>query len=103
LVEFDNASIDVENVNKAVRTWGYDEISWYAYQPYSYRKEFMTYLYEQITSFNENGHIALPGSRGLAASSVTVGGIYFANSKEHLQKGWGDEGFYKELLETYAK
>ena len=63
----------------------------------------MEYLYKEIKSYKENGHIALPGSRGLAASSVTTGGIYFANSKSHLQKGWGDEGFFKELLETYAK
>ncbi len=103
LVEFDNGGIDLEKFNKATHAFGYDEISWYAYQPYDYRKEFMTYLYEQIESFNENGHIALPGSRGLAASQVTVGGIYFANSKTHFQKGWGDEGFYKELLGKYAK
>ena len=103
LVEFDNGSIDVGIINTPVRAWGYDEISWYAYQPYSYRKEFMEYLYKEIKSYKENGHIALPGSRGLAASSVTTGGIYFANSKSHLQKGWGDEGFFKELLQKYAK
>lgn len=103
LVEFDNGSIDVSIINTPIRAWGYDEISWYAYQPYNYRKEFMTYLYEEIASFKENGHIALPGSRGLAKSEATAGGIYFANSKTHLQKGWGDEGFFKELIETYAK
>lgn len=103
LVEFDNGSIAVDIFGKATHTFGYDEISWYANQPYSYRKEFMEYLYKEIKSYKENGHIALPGSRGLAASSVTTGGIYFANSKSHLQKGWGDEGFFKELLETYAK
>lgn len=103
MVEFDNGSINVDIFGKATHTFGYDEISWYANQPYDYRKEFMEYLYKEIKSYKENGHIALPGSRGLAASSVTTGGIYFANSKSHLQKGWGDEGFFKELLQKYAK
>ena len=103
LVEFDNGSISEEIFGQAIHTFGYDEISWYANQPYNYRKEFMEYLYKEIKSYKENGHIALPGSRGLAASKFTVGGIYFANSKAHLQKGWGDEGFYKELLQKYAK
>jgi hypothetical protein len=71
--------------------WGYDEISWFAHQPETYRNEWLRYAWDWIRKHDPNGWLQMPGSRTLCAP---VGGKhwYFANTKSAAVPG----GFSQE-------
>lgn len=106
LVEVDNWGISSQKyLDKASSyIWGYDEITWFAMQPQWYRQKFIEDLTKQIDSFNENGHLAIPGKRWIG---VVPGGngssCYFAASKTGNVNYYGDLEFYRDLWNRLGK
>jgi len=66
---------------------GYDEVTWFAQQPESYRNEWLRYARTWLREHDRNGFLEMPGGRmltnGPAASGEGSGRInwYFANTK----------------------
>ncbi|MGB9601240.1 MAG: hypothetical protein ACP5MG_11570 [Verrucomicrobiia bacterium] len=92
LVEFDNwgaskfggQASQVPKPNYWV--WGYDEISWFAHQPESYRNEWLWYAWNWVRKNDTNGFVQFCGSRVLHDPPATADGKrkiywYFANTK----------------------
>jgi len=105
LVELDNwAGYNPDLLDKPDRTsiwtWGYDEISWFANQPYRYQAEFLDYAYNWVTAVDSGkGHIAMPGTRTAAVKS---GGIisqvnFFPFMPEDYPGGTGIESIIKSV------
>ena len=73
-----------EPVNVADTTsyfpWGWDEISWYAKQPEAYRNEWLWYAWNWIKQADPNGHIEMPGLRGICCPNETQN-KYRANTR----------------------
>ncbi len=44
---------------------GYDEICWFAHQPEDYRNEYLRYASARVRELDPNGHLQVPGRRGL--------------------------------------
>lgn len=91
LVEFDNWTEKNPQYNVAQGRWGYDEISWFANQPQSYRHEFLMYINKKIAGYNDNGHVAMPGRRTAYILSKKAQLIYVMNDKKYYSDGYGDE------------
>ena len=91
IVEFDNYSVgNADTSDKDSYVWGKDEINWYVAQPQWYRKEFMNYVLDKLSEFNDNGHVAFVGYRGTD---------FYANNKNSLcSTGVGDETWIKEIF-----
>ncbi len=87
LVEFDNYGKPAEGSNTDV--WGMDEISWIATQPDAYRRSFLTEVRKMVSDLNENGHVALPGSRTVACSDDIT--WYNMNNSKYCRDGFSDE------------
>lgn len=83
LVELDNYGKE-DPVNVADTTsyfpWGWDEISWYAKQPETYRNEWLWYAWNWIKQADPNGHIEMPGLRGICSPNETQN-TYRANTR----------------------
>jgi hypothetical protein len=93
LVEFDN----FEGTNTpgqasqarraSIYVWGYDEITWFAQQPESYRNEWLRYAWNWLGEHDRNGFLEMPGSRNLTNGPVIPGDAgrriqsYFANTR----------------------
>lgn len=93
LVELDNWGVIKTNDLTLPRDlWnGYDEISWYANQPESYRHEFLYYITNKIKNYNENGHFAMPGVRTVYMVNQKKEIVYRMNSTKFCKEGFGDE------------
>jgi hypothetical protein len=110
LVELDNygddaASLHVPKPND-MRTWGMDEITWYANQPAWYRAEFLEYAYDWVMNAAKgDGFFAMPGQRVARLydqdNNVTQWQYYAYDPTNH-KDGCGDEAVIKEIWETYA-
>jgi len=107
LVEVDNWGIMAEKYhNKASSPyWGFDEITWFAIQPQSYRQKFTEYLIKEIDSFDENGHAAIVGKRWITNfpgrdKKLTT---YYALGKAGDINFFGDLDFYKNLWNKLNK
>jgi hypothetical protein len=110
LVELDNygddaASLHVPKPND-MRTWGMDEITWYANQPAWYRAEFLEYAYDWVMNAAKgDGFFAMPGQRIARLydqdNNVTQWQYYAYDPANH-KDGCGDEAVIKEIWETYA-
>ena len=107
LVELDNYGCDEANLHvprpNDMRTWGMDEITWYALQPAWYREEFLNYAYEWVRDEAEGqGFFAMPGHR-VAYIYDEAGNItsyrYYAYDPANYKAGWGDEAVIKEIWE----
>ena len=74
LVEIDNYGKE-EPVNVADTTsyfpWGWDEISWFAKQPEKYRNEWLQYVWQWMKKTDPDGHIEMPGIRGICCPNKT--------------------------------
>lgn len=106
LVEVDNWGIMAEKYhNKASSPyWGFDEITWFAVQPQWYRQKFIEDLTKQIDSFNENGHLSIPGKRYTQkVAGVSDATLYFAASKEGNVNYFGDLNFYRDMWNRLKK
>ncbi len=91
LVEFDNwgASKSGGQASQSPKpshwVWGYDEISWFARQPESYRNEWLWYVWDWVRKNDPNGYVQFCCSRVLHDPVITPDGKkiywYFANMK----------------------
>jgi hypothetical protein len=43
--------------------WGFDEISWFANQPSWYRRNWLSYAYQEIPAVDPDGYFQMPGNR----------------------------------------
>ena len=84
LLEFDNYEPEPNN-----EIYGYDEISWIASQPDSYRRSFFTEVRKMVSNIDSSGHVALPGSR--TTSSAKNFSWYNMNNKNYCKNGFSDE------------
>ena len=103
-VEFDNfgyceGRVDTpDNLDHFI--WGKDEISWYADQPKSYRREFVNYAYRTIRDLGDEGFLELPGRRNCPTRDAAGGfikGYYAADNPRFYDKGCGDEEFLRDV------
>jgi pimeloyl-ACP methyl ester carboxylesterase len=94
LVEIDNwgASRHPGQANQGgIWIWGYDEITWFAHQPESYRANWLRYARDWVRKTDPNGHLQMPGSR-TQRSPLDGKRWYYANrSSEAVPDGLGDE------------
>ena len=111
LVEFDNfggtrAPGQASQAKGAsIFTWGYDEITWFAQQPETYRNEWLRYAWNWLKEHDRNGFLEMPGGRmltnGPAIPEDTGGGKanwYFANTKTSAcPRGFGQEETIKAI------
>lgn len=100
LVEIDNYGKE-EPVNVADTTsyfpWGWDEISWYAKQPETYRNEWLRYAWNWIKETDPNGHIEMPGLRGICCPNETEN-TYRANTRSKAcPSGYNQEETIKAI------
>ena len=58
--------------------WGYDEITWYAHQPESYRNDWLRYAWDWVKKTDPAGHFQMPGSRTMR-SPLDGKRWYYAN------------------------
>ena len=70
----------------SIFTWGLDEITWFAWQPESYRNEWLHYAWNWLKEHDRNGFLQMPGGRMLTNGppGAEAGGRirwYFANTK----------------------
>ena len=93
LVELDNYGVSRRPGQPGAPwfTWGYDEISWFAHQPESYRNEWLRYAWKWLREHDSNGWLEMPGSRTLHAP-VGNQSWYWANTRSAATP----EGFNQE-------
>ncbi|MBQ7338318.1 MAG: hypothetical protein IJW40_07685 [Clostridia bacterium] len=109
LVELDNYGDDAASLHVPkpddVRTWGMDEITWYANQPAWYRAEFLEYAYDWVMyEAGGNGYFAMPGQRVARIydeNNNVLAWQYFAYDPANYKAGSGDEAIIKEIWEQY--
>ena len=105
-VEFDNFWSGVydsrtdkpDNIDHHI--WGMDEISWFAGQPQSYRKEFIDYAYSYIRDLGEGGYLEMPGRRCCFTRSSSTSfrnNYYAANNSMFYDKGCDDENILRNI------
>jgi hypothetical protein len=110
LVEFDNFD-GTDTPGQAsqahggsIFVWGYDEITWFAQQPESYRNEWLHYTWNWLKEHDRNGFLEMPGGRILTngpANPGEAGGKmvwYFANTKSPAcPQGFSQEDTIKAI------
>lgn len=82
LVEIDNWGMSrTPGQAKAggIWVWGYDEITWYAHQPESYRNDWLRYARDWVRKTDRAGHFQMPGSRTLRSPRGDNKHWYYAN------------------------
>jgi hypothetical protein len=71
--------------------WGYDEITWFAHQPKSYRSSWLRYAWDWVQRTDSNGYLEMPGSRTMT-SPLDKQKWYYANRPgPAVPDGLGDE------------
>lgn len=109
LVEFDNFGGNrnpgqaSQKQGASIFTWGYDEITWFAQQPETYRNEWLHYAWDWLKEHDRNGFLEMPGGRMLTNGPVIPGegsrrNWYFANTKSAAcPQGFGQEDTIKAI------
>ncbi len=114
LVEFDNWGASKSGGQPSQSTkpshwvWGYDEISWFAHQPESYRNEWLWYVWEWVRKNDTNGFVQFCCSRVLHDPPVSPDGKkiywYFANTKSPAcPDGFNQEETIKAIWQKDSK
>jgi hypothetical protein len=116
LVEFDNfggtrAPGQASQAHgPSIFTWGYDEITWFAQQPESYRNEWLRYARTWLREHDRNGSLEMPGGRMLTNGPVVAGEgggrirWYFANTKSPAcPQGFSQEETIKAIWREESK
>jgi hypothetical protein len=116
LVEFDNfggtrtPGQASQAHGPSIFTWGYDEITWFAQQPESYRNEWLRYARNWLREHDRNGFLEMPGGRMLTNGPVIPGEgggrikWYFANTKSPVcPQGFSQEETIKAIWREDAK
>jgi len=105
LVELDNWGISAHpgNAHEGGNwIWGYDEISWFAHQSRDYRSRWLHYALEWIRTTDPNGHLEMPGSRGMR-SPLDNRRWYFANNPSpQVPDGLADESVIRAIWSDEA-
>ncbi|MBQ8303367.1 MAG: hypothetical protein IJX79_05845 [Clostridia bacterium] len=94
LLEFDNY-----DPKSGHAVYYYDEISWIASQPDSYRRSFFTEVRKMVSNIDKRGHVALPGSR--TTSSAKNFSWYNMNNKNYCNNGFSDEDAIISAFKAY--
>ena len=93
-VELDNYLDSFPSRNLATSFWGYDEISWFANQPKSYRQTWLKYAYEWINTTDGVGYLEMPGKRQAKVfTGETVTGYYYNAASKYLDSNGFDDEF----------
>lgn len=107
LVEFDNfggtrnPGESSQAHGPSIFTWGYDEITWFAQQPETYRNEWLRYAWNWLKEHDPNGFLEMPGGRMLTHGS---GPWYFANTKSAAcPQGHNQEEAIKAIWQSDSK
>ena len=94
LVELDNWGVSRhpgQSGAGGIWVWGYDEITWFAHQPKSYRSNWLRYAWDWLRQTDPNGYLEMPGSR-TESSPLDHKRWYFANNPSPaVPDGLGDE------------
>jgi hypothetical protein len=98
LLEFDNYGGLVGDNTKMANNWGYDQISWIANQPDSYRRDFLKHAYETIEGFNSVSHVTLIGRRTSYVLKKGKQDYYVMNDASYYASGFSDEATIKEIF-----
>lgn len=89
IVEFDNYDISNYAGQRTAAghpafwfNWGYDEITWFALQPESYRKHWLDYAWHKVRCLDRKGFLQMPGIRGMRYHTQDPWPypVYFANT-----------------------
>ncbi len=97
LVEFDNYGVEP---GSSIDIWGRDEISWFADLSDAERRKFLTDVRKMVANLNENGHVALPGSR-TTASSKKGHTWYNMNNSKYCKDAFSDEDAIIAAFKAY--
>lgn len=97
LVEFDNYGVSHHPGQANTEgsgfdwIWGYDEITWFAEQPKTYRTTWLHYAWDWVRKIDPNGFLEMPGGRTMT-SPLDHRRWYYANdSSAAMPEGAGDE------------
>ena len=71
--------------------WGYDEITWYAHQPESYRNDWLRYAWDWVRKTDPAGHFQMPGSRTLRSPKDTKRWYYANKPSPAVPEGYAQE------------
>jgi hypothetical protein len=108
LVEFDNfggtrTPGQASQAQKpSIFVWGYDEITWFAQQPETYRNEWLRYAWKWLKEHDSAGFLEMPGGRMLTHGPIAPEGgtvnWYFANTKSpECPHGFSQEDAIKAI------
>jgi hypothetical protein len=91
LVEFDNGGVSSAvgcfyNTAEDWYLWGWDEISWLALQPEQKRNQILQYAFYKIKCIDKNGHLEMPGMRGVTPGNGNSPWTYRANTGNQNQQ-----------------
>jgi hypothetical protein len=100
LVEIDNFGVSKQPGKPnagGIWIWGYDEITWFAQQPDTYRNTWLCYGYDWVRKTDPAAHFEMPGSRTLR-SPLDGKRWYYANTKSPATpEGFGQEETIREI------
>lgn len=80
--------------------WGYDEISWFANQPGSFRKKWINYAYERVRELDPHGSFEMCGRRGCVVwknDILTDCRTYLADNPVYADGGFGEENTIRSI------
>jgi uncharacterized protein (TIGR02145 family) len=99
LTHFDNNGVYGSNSGTPGNgTWNWDEITWFANQPETYRNEFLRYADNYISNIwpNNAGHLEMPGIR-IISPAMNGTSNYFANSSSLYPWGFNQEETIRQI------
>lgn len=101
LIEFDNWGVSGlgGKLLPGIWIWGYDEISWFAHLEEKYRNYWLEYAWQWISENDPNGHLQMPGCRGLAAPANNKTRYYANTPGEACPDGFNQEATIKAIWE----
>ncbi|MCK9412029.1 MAG: hypothetical protein M0Q53_06990 [Prolixibacteraceae bacterium] len=98
LSHFDNNGKSAGAGTPGDGSWHWDEISWFANQPESYRNEFLRYADNYISNIwpGNAGHLEMPGIR-IITPAINGTSNYFANSSSLYPWGFNQEETIRQI------
>jgi hypothetical protein len=100
LVELDNWGVSRQPGQPRVGgiwVWGYDEITWFAEQPETYRNDWLRFAWDWVRKTDPAGHLQMPGSRTLR-SPLDGKRWYYANTPSPATPdGFGQEETIRDI------
>jgi hypothetical protein len=94
LVEIDNWGVSNKPGQSgagSIWIWGYDEITWFGHQSKEYRASWLRYARDWVQKTDPNGHLEMPGSRGMSSPLDKKKWYYANNPSPAVPDGLGDE------------